>query len=223
MRAYTMLKNDGVLVAIISTRWNTIDDDISKDFKEFIDTISAKFEHKDLLIEDWAGSKTYGEDEDANISKISNLKISMIKITKTGDDTDYCNLILLEQVHLFNDDIYDKAIKLMEETNDLNIVVEEEEEIENNNIQVNNKELIQNTINKHNDSNTKKKEIKTDDTKINNTYNKKNHLTTNKRRGGLDTNDDIAYRKELTKIDEYDRTISNNRRHEDIRLYDDFF
>ena len=37
MRAYTMLKPDGVLVAIISTRWNTIDDDISKDFKGFID------------------------------------------------------------------------------------------------------------------------------------------------------------------------------------------
>ena len=76
-----------------------------KDFKEFIDTIDAKFEHKDLLIKNWEGSKTYGEDDDAYISKILNLKITMIKITKTGNDIDYCNIILEEQIHLFNDDI----------------------------------------------------------------------------------------------------------------------
>ena len=159
------------------------------------------------------------------ISNISNLKITMIKLTKTGDDSDYCNIILEEQIHLFNDDIYEKAIKLKEDASELNIVVEEEEEDkENNNIDdekpTNNKELIQNTINKHNDSNTKKKEIKTDDAKISITYNNKNHL----RRGGLDTDDEISHRKELTKIEEYDKTISkSNRRHEDVRLEHNFF
>ena len=51
-----MFKDDGVLVAIISTHWNSIDDDISKDFKEFIDTIDASFESEDLFIKDWVGS-----------------------------------------------------------------------------------------------------------------------------------------------------------------------
>ena len=35
-----------------------------------------------------------------------------------------------------------------------------------------------------------------------------------------DTEYDRTNRKELTKIDEYDRT---NRRHQDIRLYSDYF
>ena len=56
----------------LRTHWNSIDDDISKDFKEFIDSIYANFESEDLLIKDWVGSKTYGEDDDKNISKISN-------------------------------------------------------------------------------------------------------------------------------------------------------
>ena len=85
----------------------------------------------------------------------------MIKITKKGDDSEFCNTLLLEQIHLFNDDIYEKAIKLREDTGELNIVVEEEEEKENNNnvddkTPENTKELIQNTINRHNDIRTKK-------------------------------------------------------------------
>ena len=228
MRAYTMLKPDGVLVAIISTRWNTIDDEISKDFREFIGTIDAKFEYEDLLIKDWSGSKTYNDEDDVNVSKISNLKISMIKLTKTGDDSDYCNTLLMEQVHLFNDDVYDKAIKLMEDTGNLNIVVEEvdeedneeDEEINKDKKPKNNKELIQSTIDLHNDKPIKNKEIKKDDYK----YNNKNHLTTKStRRGGLDTEDEIKHRLESTKIEEYDK--SNNRKlyRENVRLEHNFF
>ena len=147
----------------------------------------------------------------------------MIKLTKTGDDSEFCNTVLLEQIHLFNE-IYDIAIKLREDTGNLNIIVEEdnEEDKENNNNvddekRTNTKELIQETINKHNDTKTKKKEIKKEDDK----YINKNHLTTNLRRGHpKDTEYDRTNRKELTKIDEYDST---NRRHQDIRLYSDYF
>ena len=119
----------------------------------------------------------------------------MIKITKTGNGTDYCNVILEEQIHLFNDDIYDKAIKLMEDIGNLNIAIEEEEEIEINKDEksTNTKELIQKTIDKHNDNPIKNKEIKTDVIQ-NNNYDSKNHIIS-----------------------------KSNRRHEDIRLYDDFF
>ena len=195
---------------------------ISKGFKEFIDTIDANFESEDLLIKDWVGSKTYGEDDDANISKISNLKISMIKLTKIGDDSEFCNTFLLEQIHLFNDDIYDIAIKLREDTGNLNIVVEEEEEKENNNNvddgkPTNTKELIQNTINKHNDKPIKNKEIKNKEIKKDDDkYINKNHLTIKMRRGGLDTDDDINNRRELTKIDEYDR---ETKREQNKRVY----
>ena len=58
-RAYTMLKPDGILVAIISKRWETIEDDITKDFKEFIDTIDGTFSSEDMTIKEWKGSKTY--------------------------------------------------------------------------------------------------------------------------------------------------------------------
>ena len=138
----------------------------------------------------------------------------MIKLTKTGDDSDYCNTLLMEQVHLFNDDIYEKVVKLIEDTGNLNIVIddvdeednEEDEEINKDKKPKNNKELIQNTINRHNGNNTKKKEIKTDDDK----YNNKNHLTTKStRRGGRDTDDEIKRRIESTKIEENDK--SNNR------------
>ena len=85
----------------------------------------------------------------------------MIKITKTGDDSEFCNTLLLDQIHLFNDDIYEKAIKLREDTGDLNIVEDDIEDENNNNIDAekptNTKELIQNTINKHNDKPIKNK------------------------------------------------------------------
>ena len=123
----------------------------------------------------------------------------MIKLTKTGsNDTDYCNSLLMQHVHLFNDEIYDKAIKLMKDTGGLNIAVEEEEEIDNNNSNdkkpKNIKELIQNTINNHNGNNTKKaKDIKKDDIQ-NTNYDSKNHIIS-----------------------------KSNRRHQDIRLEHNFF
>ena len=146
----------------------------------------------------------------------------MIKLTKKGDDSEFRNTLLTEQIHLFNDEIYEKAIKLMEDTGNLNIVVEDdiEEDKENNNNDdkrpENTKELIQNTIDKHNDKPIQNKEIKKDDDK----YINKNHLTIKMRRGGLDTDGDINNRRELTKIEEYDKS---NRRHQDIRLYPDYF
>ena len=148
----------------------------------------------------------------------------MIKLTKTGDDSDYCNTLLMEQVHLFNDDIYDKAITLMEDTGDLNIVVEEvneeDEEINKDKKPKNNKELIQSTIDLHTDKPIKNKEIKKDE----DTYNNRNHLTTKStRRGGLDTEDEIKHRLESTKIEEYDK--SNNRKlyRENVRLDGGYF
>ena len=108
----------------------------------------------------------------------------MIKISKTGDDSEFCNTVLLEQIHLFNDDIYDVATKLREDTGNLNIIVDEdnEEDKENNNNNsddekpTNTKELIQETMNKHNDTKTIKKEIKKDDNNTINKYDSKNHV-----------------------------------------------
>ena len=148
----------------------------------------------------------------------------MIKLTKTGDDTDYCNTLLMEQVHLFNDEIYENAVKLMEDTGNLNIVIEEEENVENDENDEdkkpkNVKEMIQETIDKHNDNTTKtnKRDNKKDD---DGKYVNKNHLTVKQRRGGLDTDDDIKHRKELVKIEDYDKST---RRHQDIRLYGNYF
>ena len=71
------------------------------------------------------------------------------------------------------------------------------------------KELIQDTIETHNDIKREKKEKKKDEKKqedVNdNNYINKNHLINKTRRGGKDTEDEINHRRELTKIDEYDK------------------
>ena len=237
-RAYTMLKPGGVLVAIISTRWDTIEDDITKDFKEFIDTIDGTFSSEDMTIKEWKGSKTYKDDDDVDISKISNLSISMIKIIKKSADNDFCNIILQEQLHLFNDNLIDDAISLQEATGDLNKIDDKnkeiDEDIDDEETLLNDedvilsdiddddenkprkkltdkeqKELIQDTIETHNDIKREKKEKKKDEKKqedVNdNNYINKNHLINKTRRGGKDTEDEINHRRELTKIDEYDK------------------
>ena len=86
-----------------------------------------------MIIKDWEGSKTYQNEDDKTISKISNLSISMIKITRKGADNDFCNIILEEQLHLFNDNLIDEAISLQEATGDLN-------KIDSKNDKINDKE-----------------------------------------------------------------------------------
>ena len=86
----------------------------------------------------------------------------MIKITKKSSDSDYCNLILLEQLHLFNDNLIDDAISLQEATGDLNKINDKNKEIDDDNDNENVDDVILSDIDDDDDDddeNKPKKEI----------------------------------------------------------------
>ena len=165
----------------------------------------------------------------------------MIKITRNGDDDDFCNIILQEQLHLFNDSLIDDAISLQEATGDLNKIDSKNDKIndkeddnkdddsllndvddedilsdEDNNkpkkklTGKETKELIHDTIDKHNDSTKdkklKKKEVDKQDNnkKDENKYISNNHLISTTRRDGRSTTIDIEQRQQQDKQDEVD-------------------
>lgn len=120
-RSYTMLKPNGVLVAIMSQRFQRVDGDDENEFNEFLDDFDKSNSSLENNNVKWEGKKDFENDEDTSLSSISNLKISYLFLREQADITKkWSNNILDEQLYLFSDTTIQKAEELENAVGDLN-------------------------------------------------------------------------------------------------------
>ena len=120
-RSYTMLKPNGVLVAIMSQRFQRVDGDDENEFNEFLDDFDKSNSSLENNNVKWEGKKDFENDEDISLSSISNLKISYLFLREQADITKkWSNNILDEQLYLFSDTTIQKAEELENAVGDLN-------------------------------------------------------------------------------------------------------
>lgn len=126
MRAYTMLSPNGVLVAIMSTHFQTGSNphtttDEVETFKDFL----RDFKPENIKIEnarvEWEGQKGYENNDDKNLSYIKSLDIVYLYLREQKNISNLENgAILYRQLYLFNDTLIDKARELEQMTGDIN-------------------------------------------------------------------------------------------------------